>query len=99
MEIHKRSLPKSFWNPPPFFCACLRYLEPISDEIPGAKTVSYWLESIRYLCPKIWKLIPDKLKESKSLELFKEKVKGLKTALANYVEIMFTVSDTSIEIS
>ena len=47
-------------------------------EIPGTKTVSYGLESIRYLGPKIWKLIPDKLKELKSLELFKEKVKGLK---------------------
>ena len=44
-------------------------------EIPGTKTVSYGLESIRYLGPKIWKLIPDKLKELKSLELFKEKVK------------------------
>ena len=47
-------------------------------EIPSTKTVSYGLESIRYLSPKIWKLIPDELKELKSLKLFKEKVKGLK---------------------
>ena len=47
-------------------------------EIPSTKTVSYGLESIRYLGPKIWKLIPDELKELKSLELFKQKVKSLK---------------------
>ena len=33
-------------------------------EIP--RTVFYGLESIRYLGPKIWKLIPDELKELKS---------------------------------
>ena len=33
-------------------------------EIPGTKTVLHGLESIRYLGPKIWKLIPDELKES-----------------------------------
>ena len=47
-------------------------------KIPSTKTVSYGLESIRYLGPKIWKLIPDELKELKSLELFKLKVKSLK---------------------
>ena len=47
-------------------------------EIPSTKTVSYGLESIRYLGPKIWKLVPDELKELKSLELFKQKVKSLK---------------------
>ena len=47
-------------------------------EVPSTKTVSYGLESIRYLGPKIWKLIPDELKELKSLELFKLKVKSLK---------------------
>ena len=47
-------------------------------EIPITKTISYGLESIRYLGPKIWKLIPDELKELKSLELFKLKVKSLK---------------------
>ena len=44
----------------------------INYEIPGIKTVSYGLESIRYLGPKI-----DELKELKSLELFKKKLKGL----------------------
>ena len=47
-------------------------------EIPGTKTTSYGLESIRYLGLKIWKLITDELKELKSLELFKLKVKSLK---------------------
>ena len=47
-------------------------------EIPSTKTVSYGLEYIRYLGSKIWKLVPDELKELKSLELFKQKVKSLK---------------------
>ena len=42
-------------------------------EIQGIKTVSYGLESIRYLVPKIWKLIPDELIELKSLDFFKKK--------------------------
>ena len=45
-------------------------------ELPGIKTVSYGSKSIRYLCPKFWKLNPDDLRELKSLELFK-KIKGL----------------------
>ena len=44
-------------------------------EIPGTKTVSYGVEPIRYLGPKICKLISDELNKLKSLELFKEKVK------------------------
>ena len=32
------------------------------NEIPSTKTVLYGLESIRYLGPKIWYLIPDDLK-------------------------------------
>ena len=43
-------------------------------EIPSTKTVTHGLESIRYPGPKVWKLIPDELKELKSLELFKQKV-------------------------
>lgn len=45
-------------------------------EIPSTKTVSYGLESIIYLGPKIWKLILNE--ELKSLELFKQKVKSLR---------------------
>ena len=46
--------------------------------LPGIKTVSYGFESIRYLGPKIWKLVPDELKGLTSLETFKKKVKSLK---------------------
>ena len=38
-------------------------------EIPSTKTVSYGSESIRYLGTKIWKLIPDGIKELKCSEL------------------------------
>ena len=32
-------------------------------ELPAIKTVFYILESVRYLGPKVWKLVPDELKE------------------------------------
>ena len=46
-------------------------------EFPPIQTVSYGLESIRYLSPKIWKLALEKLKEIPSLKIFKKKVKYL----------------------
>ena len=42
------------------------------SQIPGIKTISYALESTRYLVLKIWKSIPDELKKLKFLELFGE---------------------------
>ena len=42
-------------------------------EIPSTKTVSYGLESIRYLGPKIWKQILDELKELKVFRTFQAK--------------------------
>ena len=45
--------------------------------LPEIKTVSYRLEPNRYLGPKIWKLLPDELKEMSSLEVFKKNVKCL----------------------
>ena len=45
-------------------------------KLPSVKTVSYRLESIRHLGQKIWKLVPDELKELTSV--FKKKVTCLK---------------------
>ena len=56
------------------------YLQCTKDsdyKIPDIKAISNGLESDRYLGPKILKLIPDELKELKSLVFFKKKVKGL----------------------
>ena len=47
-------------------------------KLSAIKTVSYGLEFIRYLGPKILKLVPDELKELTSIERFKKKVKCLK---------------------
>ena len=38
------------------------------------KIVSYVTETITYLCPKIWSIIPDKIRESASLETFRPKI-------------------------
>ena len=46
--------------------------------LPAIKTVSSGFKSIRYVGPKIWKLVPDELKGLTSLETFKKKVKNLK---------------------
>ena len=42
-------------------------------KLPSIKTVSCELESLWYLGPMIWKLVPNQLKEMNSLELFKKK--------------------------
>ena len=43
--------------------------------VPRAKTVSYGSESIKHLGPKIWNTLPNVLKDSCTLNEFKEKVK------------------------
>ena len=39
------------------------------------KTVKYGTETISYLAPKIWSLVPNAIKSSKSLDVFKSKIK------------------------
>ena len=39
------------------------------------KTVRYGTETITYLGPKIWSIIPDEIRESASLETFRQKMK------------------------
>ena len=43
--------------------------------LPKAKTVNRGLETIRYRGPKTWKLIPEDIKEAKSLAEFKAKIR------------------------
>ena len=61
-----------------YFLCSFKCTKRSNHEIPNTKTVSYGLESIIYVGPKIWKLITDKLKDLESLELYKQKVKSLK---------------------
>jgi hypothetical protein len=51
----------------------LRHEKPNSTNI---RTTKYGLESLSYLGPKIWKLVPDDCKISKSLKEFKFKIKN-----------------------
>ena len=39
------------------------------------KTVRYGTETITYLGPKIWSIIPNEIRESASLETFRQKIK------------------------
>ena len=39
------------------------------------KTICYGIETIIYLGPKIWLIVPDETKESASLEIFPQKIK------------------------
>ena len=41
----------------------------------NVKTINNGTESLTYLAPKIWNILPTEIKEAKSLEIFKEKVK------------------------
>ena len=42
--------------------------------IPRANTVNYGIETLRYRGPITWNLLPSELKDSPSLEIFKEKI-------------------------
>ena len=46
--------------------------------LPKANTVNRGLETIRYRGPKTWKLVPDDIKEAKSVAEFKAKIKNWK---------------------
>ena len=43
---------------------------------PEVKAVTFGLNSFRSLGPWIWRLVPDEPKAIKSLNVFKEKIKG-----------------------
>ena len=40
------------------------------------KTVNYGTETILHLAPKIWEQVPDDIKDSRSLEIYKCKIKS-----------------------
>ena len=42
------------------------------------KTVKYGTETTSYLAPKIWSLVPNAIKSSKSLDVFKSKIRQWK---------------------
>ena len=46
--------------------------------LPQVRTVNRGLETIRYRGPKTWELVPTDIKDSKSLSLFKTKIKNWK---------------------
>lgn len=43
---------------------------------PEAKTVYYGTESLRFLAPKIWDIVPNEIKESPSVTTFKNNIKN-----------------------
>ena len=43
--------------------------------LPRVRTVNRGVETIRYLGPKTWELVPGEIKKSKTLFEFKEKIK------------------------
>ena len=46
--------------------------------IPAVSTVHHGSESISFLGPKIWNLLPDNIKNAESLNVFKTKIKSCK---------------------
>ena len=43
---------------------------------PKIKSINYGQETIRYLGPKIWNMIPQSFREASSLSIFKNKIKS-----------------------
>ena len=46
--------------------------------LPKVKNVNTGLETIRYRGPKTWELVPKEIKKSKTLSVFKDKIKEWK---------------------
>ena len=44
-------------------------------ELPHVNSVNKGQETLRFIGPKIWDIIPDRIKESSSLTIFKNKIK------------------------
>ena len=44
-------------------------------EVPRVQTVNYGIETLRYRGIKTWDLVPDDIKASRSLSIFKQKIK------------------------
>ena len=44
-------------------------------EVPRVQTVNHGIETLRYRGIKTWDLIPDDIKSSKSLQIFKQKIR------------------------
>ena len=44
-------------------------------EIPNINTVTYGMESLRYQGPQTWELLPEEVKQSRTLSEFKNKIK------------------------
>ena len=51
--------------------------------LPKVRTVNNGLETIRYRGPKTWELVPKEIRESKSLAIFKHKIKDWKPVGCN----------------
>ena len=51
------------------------YLRKSDFLLPDFNTVTFGKHSIRYLCPKLWNKLPNKLRSSTSLSNFKDKIR------------------------
>ena len=49
---------------------------PTEIQARNVHTVRYGTESLSFLAPKIWALVPENIKNASSIELFKQKIKG-----------------------
>ena len=69
--------------------------------IPPMKPVYHGSESISFLGPKIWNILPDRLKFANSTEVFKMQIKNgnLKIAHVSFARYMFKMSVLFKEIS
>ena len=66
-----------FWVPNPGLNTNIPYNLRSRSELccRNPKTVNYGPETISYLAPKIWSLVPEAIKSSNSLDAFKSKIR------------------------
>ena len=63
--------------------------------IPRMKTVNFGSESIRYRWPQLKFSLPQDIRNTESISLFKSKIKSgtVENAVADYVDLLFQPSD------
>ena len=57
------------------------------------KTTTYVTNSINYLAPKIWSLVPEEIKYSATLDIYKRKIRLWENALVSSVKFIYTIWD------
>ena len=60
--------------------------------LPKARTNLYGINTVRFVCQKLWQSVPKEIKESQSLDISKEMLRPyLSIAAVNYAKVIMQI--------